>query len=72
MADQLRRLLRLGHGTRFYTIRTYRDDAYIKTLDQAIRDFCEMKADMLERIRAMGFIAPVDADNHPYTALLGG
>lgn len=36
-------------------IRTYRDDAYQKLLGQSLRDFCDMKNDMLERIKTNGF-----------------
>lgn len=36
-------------------ISTYRDDAYIKILSQALKDFVDMKAEMMERIRKEGF-----------------
>lgn len=35
-----------------YTERTYRDEAFIKTLSQAMKDFCEMKEEMVQKVRA--------------------
>lgn len=36
-------------------IRTYRDEPFIKLLDEGLRQFNEMKNDMMERIRKEGF-----------------
>lgn len=36
-------------------IKTYRDEPYIKALAQAFKDFNDMKADMLHRIKTNGF-----------------
>ncbi len=36
-------------------IRTYRDEPYIKLLQEALDEFCEMKAAMLEKIKKEGY-----------------
>lgn len=38
-------------------IRTYRDEAFIKLLAQSLKDFCDMKDEMLARIKSKGFFA---------------
>lgn len=37
--------------------RTYRDESYIRTLAQALDQFNDMRLEMLEKVRAKGFIA---------------
>lgn len=36
--------------------KTYRDEPYIKLMEQALKEFDEMKAEMIEKVRKSGFI----------------
>lgn len=36
-------------------LRTFRDDAYIKLMEVALRDFCDMKDEMLDKIKINGY-----------------
>lgn len=38
-------------------VKTYRDEAYIKALFAAVDEFCDMKNEILEKVRRMGFFA---------------
>ncbi|GAD09195.1 hypothetical protein GFGA_1c1224 [Gluconobacter frateurii NBRC 103465] len=37
-----------------YTERTFRDEPFIKTLDEALKNFHELKMEMLEKVRRAG------------------
>lgn len=36
-------------------LRTFRDDAYIKLMEVALKDFCDMKDEMLDKIKVNGY-----------------
>ncbi len=36
-------------------LRTYRDDDYIKLMEPALKDFCDMKDEMLDKIKVNGY-----------------
>lgn len=38
-------------------IRTYRDEAFIAILAQSLKDFCDLKAEMMEKVCKQGFFA---------------